>query len=644
MLGYRSYFHVTGVLDNQPLTPAALAQVHSWLREKRYDADGLQVGRTVNLAAGVEGTLTELSEKDGSHSTMFLMQEHGDGGVWTSRLIVHEPGPGHREPWVWLDIDAPDQPDDGAGRARRTFAGRPRLAKHLLDVIDGRDGGARLDPKVGLTTVDDVEAVVDALRNPARRGLVFVAGSDDTLPMAPWSELVGGLLGETTGLAAGFVLDAEATRKFAGLVGSTHAVAAGTMRTYARGVEPGVPVDGLRHRWLSTAQIVQGRAAAVKRVLGERARDVALAQPLPRAALRVEEAVLARADSDFFAEQKVAVTAGSRHEVDLRVVTEEPQERAEETRLATTVKARVVSSVEDLSPGAPELVPGEQQSADIEIYLALAAAVTAVLGTSEVTAATVGQLEERALEARSLESALRRKQDQLSEVTDVAARLRETNAENVARLEDEQLEHAATSDDAASSATLVKVLRQRLQQQGRAEEAWTPPEPDEGVEDAPQRFTDLLERIADLHAVVWTGDDKATTELDVLDPLGLWARKTWRALLALQDYATEASAGRATNVESYLSSTPAHLNGFPGTRHATDESDSVKNNPKYCRSRMLVVPQSVADNGVVFMGAHFKIAQSGRVAPRMHYFDNTTADGKIYVGYIGRHLPNGQTN
>jgi len=28
----------------------------------------------------------------------------------------------------------------------------------------------------------------------------------------------------------------------------------------------------------------------------------------------------------------------------------------------------------------------------------------------------------------------------------------------------------------------------------------------------------------------------------------------------------------------------------------------------------------------------------------MHYYDGTAKTGKIYIGYIGKHLPNKQTN
>jgi hypothetical protein len=49
-------------------------------------------------------------------------------------------------------------------------------------------------------------------------------------------------------------------------------------------------------------------------------------------------------------------------------------------------------------------------------------------------------------------------------------------------------------------------------------------------------------------------------------------------------------------------------------------------------------------DGAIFMDAHFKIARKGLVSPRIYYHDDAGRTGKIYVGYIGRHLPNAHTN
>ena len=44
------------------------------------------------------------------------------------------------------------------------------------------------------------------------------------------------------------------------------------------------------------------------------------------------------------------------------------------------------------------------------------------------------------------------------------------------------------------------------------------------------------------------------------------------------------------------------------------------------------------------MTAHFKLAVIGRFTPRLYYLDRVRQDGKVYIGYIGRHLRNTQTN
>ncbi len=39
------------------------------------------------------------------------------------------------------------------------------------------------------------------------------------------------------------------------------------------------------------------------------------------------------------------------------------------------------------------------------------------------------------------------------------------------------------------------------------------------------------------------------------------------------------------------------------------------------------------------MGAHFRLSHDNGKAMRMHVYDAVDVDGKIYIGYIGEHLP-----
>lgn len=65
---------------------------------------------------------------------------------------------------------------------------------------------------------------------------------------------------------------------------------------------------------------------------------------------------------------------------------------------------------------------------------------------------------------------------------------------------------------------------------------------------------------------------------------------------------------------------------------------------QYGADRIFPVPTSVDPSGTAMMTAHFKLAVIGRFTPRLYYLDRVRQDGKVYIGYIGRHLRNTQTN
>jgi hypothetical protein len=179
---------------------------------------------------------------------------------------------------------------------------------------------------------------------------------------------------------------------------------------------------------------------------------------------------------------------------------------------------------------------------------------------------------------------------------------------------------------------------------GRADEAWTvvaaAPHP-------PGSFAELLERLDEgaLPGVVFTGEVKNVLELDEYDPLGTWASKAWDMLRVLDGYADARRAGVFTQgVHAYLSQTlPGRPSYSPGS-HASQESESVQQSSKFSKLRTLPVPPEVDPDGLVFMGAHFKIARKGTISPRIYYYDSTAKTGEVFIGYIGRHLQNTLTN
>ncbi|MFJ2868559.1 hypothetical protein [Kitasatospora sp. NPDC087314] len=161
----------------------------------------------------------------------------------------------------------------------------------------------------------------------------------------------------------------------------------------------------------------------------------------------------------------------------------------------------------------------------------------------------------------------------------------------------------------------------------------------------PENFTELMARIDEFPLLTFTGDQKNALALDGLRCSGAgWARLAWDGLTALQEYAEAAVRGAAGgDFKQWCEHTPEGCHHFPPRKAVRGESRTVFSHTKWKRERMLPVPECVDVSRRAFMGAHLRIG-GGRTAPRLHYLDDCSGSGRIYVGYIGLHLTNTRTN
>jgi hypothetical protein len=67
----------------------------------------------------------------------------------------------------------------------------------------------------------------------------------------------------------------------------------------------------------------------------------------------------------------------------------------------------------------------------------------------------------------------------------------------------------------------------------------------------------------------------------------------------------------------------------------------VRTNARLVALRTFPVPEAVSPDKEIFMGSHFKIAQSGIISPLLHYHNDVRGTGRVY---IGKHLRNTQTS
>ncbi|WP_152970183.1 hypothetical protein [Frigoribacterium sp. RIT-PI-h] len=159
-------------------------------------------------------------------------------------------------------------------------------------------------------------------------------------------------------------------------------------------------------------------------------------------------------------------------------------------------------------------------------------------------------------------------------------------------------------------------------------------------------FDDVIaESRAQLPRVVIGDVERGADALDQYPQASSWARRTWQAMLALQGYAEARSRGWTGDFKSWCREPETSSSAvIQESWVALLESNTVDNNAKYRSSRVFGVPTRVDARGEVYMASHIKIVQGGRPAPRVHFWDDTNGTGKIYIGYVGPHLPNGQTN
>lgn len=191
---------------------------------------------------------------------------------------------------------------------------------------------------------------------------------------------------------------------------------------------------------------------------------------------------------------------------------------------------------------------------------------------------------------------------------------------------------------------LVRSLRKRLVVGGQAGEAFLTPE--ESIT-PPATFAELLDWMeSELDMLEFTGDRDAPLALDRNPEASTWVRSSWEVLRAMQSYAAAKSTGEFPGDFKMWCDNPLPDSYIiPSGKVVRDESETVKNNAKWRRERELPVPSAFDASKRAFMGSHIRIgaSASGQISPRLHFSDATASTGKIYVGYLGRHLTNTRT-
>lgn len=253
-------------------------QLRSWLVSKNVPWDGGLAGARRTRSLSVEAT--EHRERDGSRTNAIRCTEQSPRGAWNVRLTAHRGANG--DPWLLTEVVSPPASD----RERALAAAPPRLIRQLLDVMPARDGRTPVTGAPAYVGEDNVSQVVQAILDPSRRGLLFVAGTPTGFPTDKWCDYIARLVRDTAGLASTFVLDPEATR-LAQATLRAHGPQVGYLRTYLRDVQLDDATDATRHRFLTPRTMTERPEGYLRRVLSGTARQQVVDRPLPAEVTRV---------------------------------------------------------------------------------------------------------------------------------------------------------------------------------------------------------------------------------------------------------------------------------------------------------------------------------------------------------------------
>jgi len=524
-------------------------------------------------------------------------------GLWrTVATAVVDP---ELSPWryVWIDMAvAPAAGERAGAEPPRLDVMPPEAARMLLDSVNAHDGGHPLPPAPLIVRGRDdalMDTLVSAISDPGRRMAVVATGAPRDVTVADWRDAMAGALARCTGMCAGYVLDAAALERVASLLPRGLDVPPGGVRTFLPGVDLLDGDDAPRHPRMSPATLDTARDGErirnwVGAALSRRVRDNALDVSLPDPLLAVD-ALLAEETDDLRASARSAAAGPAAGGV-----------------RSATGRAAIVHRAAPEAAGALDLASEQEREAQEQQVLRLKEEVTRL-------SSRVSELSEE-------------RQGLLAETADLA----------------EELDSAR--DHARSAVYEVRWLRDRAREAGQFRLAATPA-PSDPRRRPPRSVRELLERVTDgsaLPHLFFTIEAQTVYELSDSRKESLWVTRAWEALMALNDYARYQfdNPGSGLGFHSYLKETPDGYQVIPVKRLASQESDYVRNRGKLNDKRLFRVPEEVEPGGRVPMYAHIKLDIEYGICPRLYFYPDLGpgTTNRVYIGYLGRHLPVQQSN
>lgn len=607
-------------------------EFESWLRTKKgWDVSLSETGafnkgnRTVTVVRHTVGETSLMRMK---------MVEHSASVDWTTEMVTST----NTEEGCWIHLEV----RNNAG----SWVAVPGVARQLIELLSiNQTGPDHISGEPSRIPVGEVDELVNRIQDRGRHSLIFVAGTDDRLPFDIFAKYIGRVTHQTSGQAEVAVLDPRATQLFQDRVGQEHRVNPWTIRTFDTELDFNDPTDHLRHRFLSTEKLGDLPDHVIIKLLGRTSRRHAANHRLPGSVIQAKRTL------DRIEAKKVIATISVARDTTVGLRTTLATEPEPPTRSESALAEAPTATGSVTTPGSTPTEPtASHGKADDDIVRFLrdelglkTVSPTSLRGYLQQIAEKTEQQTIAAMRRR-LEEQRERTEKMLEERQQMAERLEDLVDELREEVEDWQIEARSEAEERQRLSDETRWLRKSLKD-AKAFDVSNSPVPDNETTESPSSYLALLELLPTLadRNVVFTGDSDACLKLDSKDPLGRGAMAAWEASLVLADYLRAKQDGKhAGNVHEYLCGPPEGYRSISPKKHAPTETRATMD--RWGSERIFPVPESVAATEQAEMTAHFKLVKLGIITPRLYYLDRSHHDGHIYIGYIGQHLTNTQTN
>jgi len=584
------------------------------------------------FSPNAEVVLVNKVEKDNSKIIRARMTENkinsstGKEDRWISTLTLLLPSKNDQKGFFLFEVNSPFE-EDKNGLPKPIPAGNPGFVRRILELeevplFDGKY--ARLTTNPRLIDVDECEILINIASDPTRRGALILMGTGAEEPIAMALERAKRVFSKLQGTATSFVLTPAAAQEFNERMGRAHSLFPKSIRTYYPEVVPNSAYDARRHPFVGEERLNQLGEPAVMRMLENATRRLTLESALPHSIQRVEERMTA--------EQNQIIINGRRI-------------------VAYSVQPSVTP------PSMPSILEKEMEtiernvlSEQVSEYLEIQAKFRLVLDFETLTLDVADGIAEK-LSRFDIISNL---WTQTSE-ENLALKRQVTELQN--DMNEQKFDHYETFEEKEKYQNQLEYLKGELTTLGQSELeprdykkkvnelshtnlSWIETSEEYKIF-SPKDFSELIHSFDKLPFLKFTGDEDELNELD-REELGAYSGRTWEGLRTLNDYVRAKRDGSThAGLYQYLSNNPSgYYNNWPDQKCALTESESVTRDEELRSLRMFKVPIDVDPEGKALMFSHLKVGQRLRV----HFLEDVAKTGKIYIGYIGRHLSTASTN